>query len=134
MKCIAISLSTFLIGSALTAEASPLLKSSWPKFRADFAQTGRSSLPMRMSDQKPWVFKTSKGIFSSPVIGPRGEIYIGSADRNFYALSSEGQMLWKVPTGEIIDSSALLDSQGRLTFGSGDGILRSLERESGNKI
>jgi len=33
-----------------------------------------------------WSFPSAKGVFSSPVVGADGTIYIGSADRTFYAL------------------------------------------------
>ncbi len=112
-------------------------KSPWPKFRANAQQDGHS-------DQKPsslaprsgvfWSFKTAKGIFSSPVIGADGTIYLGSADRSFYALGKDGKVRFQVPTGEIIDSSALLDDKGRVYFGSGDGKLRALDAATGSVV
>ena len=98
--------------------------SPWPKFRRDSAQTGRSPVRPLDDGSAAWSFATGNGIFSSPVIGGDGTIYIGSADRTFYALSdADGRVLWKRLTGEIIDSSALLDDRGLLYFGSGDGNL-----------
>ena len=105
--------------------------SPWPKFRRDARQSGRS--PVRAGDGEGalWRFQTGKGIFSTPVIDADGTVYVGSADRFFYALDKAGALLWKVETGEIIDSSALLDDKGRVYFGSGDGVLRALEAEDG---
>ena len=105
--------------------------SPWPKFRRDERQTGRSPVLPRDSGGAPWVFRTGKGVFSSPVIDGDGTIYIGSADRTFYAISSAGALKWKFPTGEIIDSAALLDDQRRVIFGSGDGHVYALDRSSG---
>ena len=42
------------------------------------------------SGEKPWSFKTSKGIFSTPVIDEVGNIYVGSADKNFYVRILQG--------------------------------------------
>lgn len=66
------------------------------------------------------------------MIGEDGTVYIGSADRFFYALHPDGTVKYKVQTGEIIDSSALLDDEGRVYFGSGDGVLRALDAQTGN--
>jgi len=56
---------------------------------------------------------------------------VGSADRTFYAIDRDGNLKWKFVTGEIIDSAALLDDEGRVVFGSGDGRLYALDRATG---
>ena len=94
-------------------------------------QNGRISQRPVTSSAQVWSYKTAKGIFSSPVIGPEGNVYIGSADRNFYAFSADGKIIWRKPTGEIIDSSGLIAQNGNLFFGSGDGILRCVNAQSG---
>src|SRR5688572_31295503 len=80
----------------------------WPKFRANAEQTGRVDLVPKMTGGKLWEVKTAKGIFSAAVIGADGTTYIGSADRTFYAIAPDGSVKWKVLTGEVIDSSAVL--------------------------
>lgn len=110
--------------------------SPWPKFRRDLAQTGRSDvMPNPDPTRARWVFETSKGIFSTAVIGGDGTVYIGSADRYFYALDAmTGQPKWRFETAEIIDSSALLDDAGRVVFGSGDGHVYALDRADGTEL
>ena len=109
--------------------------SPWPKFRRDLAQTGRSDVVPTPDDTlAPWVFRTGKGIFSTPVIDGAGNVYLGSADRYFYALDAAGEELWRFETGEIIDSSALLDDAGRVIFGSGDGHVYALDRDDGAEL
>ncbi len=111
------------------AESAP-----WPKFRGDAAQTGASNVRPSRSGGAFWSYKTGKGIFSSPVVAADGTIYIGSADRTFYALNADGTVRWKLLTGEIIDSAALLDDKGRVYFGSGDGKLRALDAKTGTEV
>jgi outer membrane protein assembly factor BamB len=41
-------------------------------------------------------------------------VYVGSADRRFYALAPDGSERWSFATGDIVDSSGLLDDRGRL--------------------
>lgn len=117
--------------STLKSEPKVLYPSPWPKFRGNLQQNGRSEIRPYVGSAKLWSYQTAKGIFSSPIIGPNGNIYIGSADKNFYAFSQEGKVLWSTPTGEIIDSAALIAKNGKLFFGSGDGILRCLDAETG---
>ncbi len=107
-------------------------RSPWPKFRADAMQTGRTPLiPRETEGLLPWRVNTGKGIFSSPVVGEDGTVYIGSGNHSFYAIDVAGNILWKLETGEIIDSSALLAEDGRLYFGSGDGHVYAVGRETG---
>ena len=108
--------------------------SPWPKFRGNLEQTGKSTVKPSLTGGALWSLQTGKGVFSSPVVGADGTIYIGSADRTFYAISYDGKVKWKLLTGEIIDSSALLDDQGRVYFGSGDGKLRALEAATGDPV
>ncbi len=108
--------------------------SPWPKFRRDSRQTGQSPIVPRRTGGKLWRYHTGLGIFSSPVIGGDGTIYVGSADRYLYALRPDGTLRWRYRTGEIIDSAALLDDRGRVYVGSGDGHLYALDARSGRRI
>jgi outer membrane protein assembly factor BamB len=75
---------------------------------------------------EPWHIQTGKGIFSSPVIDSEERVYIGSADRHFYAVDRQGNILWTFESGEVIDSAALLSQCGNerfITIPSGDGKL-----------
>jgi outer membrane protein assembly factor BamB len=101
-------------------------RSPWPEMRRDSRNTAASPIRARYGGDRPWSFATARGIFSTPVIGGNGTVYIGSADGFFYALRSDGRVLWRFRTGGIIDAAAALGSgtkRGRsapITFGSGD--------------
>ncbi len=105
--------------------------SPWPKFRRDAAQRGLAPFALTDDGAAPWSYRTGKGIFSSPVIDGNGTVYVGSADRTFYALDVDGGVRWRFETGEIIDSAALLDDRGRVYVASGDGRLYALEAGTG---
>lgn len=127
--------STALNGNTFTYDIPLDPASPWPKFRANSLQTGRSPVDAAgVEGAKPWVYQTGKGIFSSPVIGGDGTVYIGSADNVFYALNPDGSLKWHFVTGNIIDSSALLDDKGRVYFGSGDGTVYALDQQTGSEI
>lgn len=108
--------------------------SPWPKFRGDAMQDGRASIRPSLSGGSFWAFQTGNGVFSSPVIGSDGTVYVGSADTIFYAIHPDGTLKWKFQTGGIIDSAALLDNKGRVYFGSGDGILYALNAGTGQTV
>ncbi|MBW1876978.1 MAG: PQQ-like beta-propeller repeat protein [Deltaproteobacteria bacterium] len=106
--------------------------SPWPKFRRTAVQDGRGLSTAAEGAGEPWTFATGKGIFSAPVIGGDGTVYLGSADRVFYALGPDGSLEWSFETGEIIDSAALLDDRGLVYFGSGDGHVYALDAATGD--
>lgn len=108
--------------------------SPWPKFRANARQDGRTFVKPSITGGALWTFPTGKGIFSTPVVAADGTIYVGSADRTFYALHPDGSLRWSLLTGEIIDSSALLDDKGRVYFGSGDGRLYARDAATGEEV
>jgi outer membrane protein assembly factor BamB len=108
--------------------------SPWPKFRRDAAQMARSPIRPRRTGGRLWAFRTGRGIFSSPVIGGDGTVFVGSADRVFYAIRRDGRLRWRLRTGEIVDSAALLDDRGRVYFGSGDGHLYARDARTGRPV
>src|SRR6267378_3132784 len=81
--------------------------SDWPMFRGDPALQGSApgSLP-----EKPallWTFKTQGHVKSSAAI-VNGRVFIGSNDRNLYALEfATGKKLWAFTNSGAIESSPL---------------------------
>jgi outer membrane protein assembly factor BamB len=94
--------------------------------RHDLRNTGASSIVARYRGDRPWAFRTGRGIFSTPVIGGDGTVYVGSGDTYFYALRADGRLRWKIKTGGLIDAAGALSAfdpalrSAPLTFGSAD--------------
>ena len=111
--------------------------SPWPSFRHDRRNTGRSPIQARYNGDLPWSFETAKGIFSTPVIDGNGTVYVGSADRRFYAIGPDGVERWSFETGELIDSAAVLGrfdpdkGYATVAFLSGDGNVYCLRTDEG---
>ena len=97
--------------------------------RHDSRNTGSSPIAARYAGDRPWAFRTGRGVFSTPVIGGDGTIYVGSADTYFYAIAPNGRLRWRVKTGGLIDAAGALSAydarlrSSPLTFGSGDAKL-----------
>ena len=97
--------------AAATSPTVPLDSSSpWPEMRRDSRNTGSSPIVARYHGDRPWSFKTARGIFSTPVIGGDGTIYVGSADTYFYAISKSGRLRWRLRTGGLIDAAGALSA------------------------
>jgi hypothetical protein len=90
------------------------LSSPWPMFRHDPQRTGRSPYKGTDIDMLKWNFETGGDISSSPAIGSDGTIYVGSADKYFYAINSNGTMKWNFETGGDISSSPAIGSDGTI--------------------
>jgi outer membrane protein assembly factor BamB len=111
--------------------------SPWPSMRRDRRNSGASPIAgVYRAGDKPWRFRTGKGIFSTPVLGGDGAVYVGSADGNFYALEQRtGRERWRFRTGGIIDAAAVIGSYDRklettpITIGSGDEVLYELRTD-----
>src|SRR5690242_10422832 len=74
---------------------------AWPVFRGNARQTGvaGSSLPEKLTVL--WRFSTKDAIEGTPAIA-NGVVYIGSYDKNLYALDlATGNEKWCYPAGEI---------------------------------
>jgi outer membrane protein assembly factor BamB len=112
---------------AALAGATPLEAASpWPEMRHDLRNTGASSIAAHYYGDRPWAFRTGRGIFSTPVIGGDGTVYVGSGDTYFYALRPDGRLRWRIKTGGLIDAAGALSAfdsalhSAPLTFGSAD--------------
>ncbi len=92
-----------------------LALSPWPEMRHDKRNTGLSPIVARFHGDRPWAFKTGRGIFSTPVIGGDGTVYVGSGDSWFYAIRPSGTLRWRLKTG---GSSMRPARSPRMTRGS----------------
>jgi len=109
-----------VLGQDATAALPTEPGSPWPSMRHDRRNTGSSPIRAHYRPgERPWSYRTGKGVFSTPVVGADGTVYAGSADSWFYAVGRRGRLRWRFKTGEIIDSAGVL-GRGTVTFGSGD--------------
>ena len=79
-----------------------------------------------------WKFKADGKLISSPAV-TSNTIYIGSADRNLYAVNrADGTLKWKFPTRGSVNSSPAV-SQGLVMFASVDGNFYAVDAETGKQ-
>ncbi len=110
---------------------------SWPSFRKNFLNNGSQEIES-YSNAKPFSFKTNGLIWSTPVIDENETVYFGSTDKYFYALDSNGKLIWKYKINDtldsLIDSAALITSSGKIIIPGGDGYIHALNKKTGKKI
>ena len=74
--------------------------------------------------RKRWSFQAEGPVGGSPTIGSDGQtIFVGSDDRNMYAFSKSGEVLWKFSAGGKVFSSIAIGKDGVVYFGSADNCL-----------
>ena len=82
----------------------------WPARGHDSARTGCSPFG---SSPTGWSFATGLSVKSSPAIDNDGTVFVGSADRNVYALNgSTGALIWSYMTGSVTISPVSLSIGG----------------------
>jgi outer membrane protein assembly factor BamB len=119
-------------------EARPL--SPWPSMRGDSRNRGvTSSLEWKARGHAELAvsrFRTGNGIFSTPVIDADDKLYVGSADRKFYAFDPlAGTELWHVDIGGIIDSAACIDDERGIVYvAGGDGKIHAFSKADGREL
>lgn len=96
-----------------------LADSPWPMFRHDLKHTGRSSYTGSSKNYLQWVYPVGSST-STPAIGTDSTIYVGSYDKNLYAINPDGTLKWKYETGDIIESSPAVGTDGVIYVGSND--------------
>jgi outer membrane protein assembly factor BamB len=81
-------------------------------FHHDLAHTGLSQYDTSTNPgTQKWEFATGYPV-DSPVIGVDGTIYVGSSDRNLYAINPDGTRRWKFGTPGYIESSPAIGADG----------------------
>ena len=99
-------------------------------FRGDAAHSGVYASAAPPLSAVVWKFKTGGKVFSSPAVAD-GVVYVGSADRNLYALrAGDGGLVWKFATGLGVSSSPAV-SDGLVYFASGDGNVYAVTASNG---
>jgi outer membrane protein assembly factor BamB len=113
---------------------------TWFEFRDGFQNRGLSSVAARATTadrhgRTPWAFRTSGLVWGTPVIDTLGNVYVGSADKRFYALAPDGTLRWSATLPDVgdslIDSAAALTPSGLVVVPGGDGALHAFDALTG---
>jgi outer membrane protein assembly factor BamB len=115
---------------AIGSNSSQVSDGSWPMFRHDALRSsigtgGPSNLTLG------WKFTTNGAVMSSPSI-MNGVLYVGSQDKNLYAIDAwSGDSIWNYTTSGTIESSPAV-ANGKVFIGSDDGYVYCLDAQKGD--
>jgi eukaryotic-like serine/threonine-protein kinase len=109
----------------------PIFASDAAMFRGNPQHTGVYDAPgVPQFSRIKWKFHTAGRVVSSPAIA-EGTVYVGSTDRNLYAIDLEsGAQKWKFATKSEVTSSPAVDA-GTVFFGSYDGKFYAVDAGNG---
>ena len=106
----------------------------WPLFRGNPAGTGVATSTLPENLQLLWEFRAEESFFAATAAIVDGTIYIGDADKHFYAIELEtGHKKWsyEVDIG-FLGSAAVRNN--RVFAGDSDGVFYCLDATTGNLI
>ncbi|MFQ5559676.1 MAG: PQQ-binding-like beta-propeller repeat protein [Nitrospinota bacterium] len=107
--------------------------SDWTSFMKDQSHSSVSDESLATPLSLKWKFDTKGPVYASPVVS-EGLVFIGSFDKNFYAIDLEtGKKRWQFATKGEISGSANVEN-GVVYFGSKDGFLYALSAKNGKLI
>jgi hypothetical protein len=81
-------------------------------------------------------FGTKAAVYSSPLIGPDGTLYVGSTDSSVYAIRKVGdswETKWRFPTVERVYSSPVLGPDATLYVGCAGGVIYAINPTDGSE-
>ena len=108
------------------------ITSNWPMWGNDpahssTAQVGPSNLTLA------WKFTTNGAVISSPTVAD-GIVYVGSEDKNIYAIGALNcSLIWKFTTRDAVESSPAV-ANGEVYTGGDDGYVYCLNAYTGALI
>ncbi|MBA7484068.1 Outer membrane protein assembly factor BamB [subsurface metagenome] len=103
----------------------------WPMHLGDPAHTSEGTGPTNLAFK--WKTNVNGAVISAPTIVD-GITYVGSGDKNIYALDAEtGNKIWNFTTGfNVFSSQAVVD--GKVYTGADDGNIYCLDAQTGTQL
>ncbi|MBM4116925.1 hypothetical protein FJ251_04155 [bacterium] len=124
------SLTRGLIGAASIALAFAAVpaQAAWTSFHGDARNSGFCTNDAPFDSLLAWTVATGDSIvFSSPVVGADGRLYVGTLGDRLLALSPQGDHLWSYSAGgNFRHSTPAIAADGSITIASADGVLHAV--------
>jgi outer membrane protein assembly factor BamB len=76
----------------------------------------------RVNNSNSSPFTSPNSIYTTPVIGSDGTIYVGSNEGYLFALNPSGTIKWSYSAGYPLQSSPIMDASGSIYFGAGNNV------------
>jgi outer membrane protein assembly factor BamB len=73
--------------------------------------------------QAKWSYSTLGPILCSPAVGQDGTIYVGSSDKNLYAIHPDASLKWTYRASAMVTSCPAVGADGAVYFGAASALL-----------
>jgi len=90
------------------------------------AQVGTLRVHLPIVTRVAWTFPTQGEIWKGPAVGGSGQLYFGTTDNDFFALSASGEALWTYDAGDAVLTVPAVGRDGAVYFGAGT-VVHALE-------
>jgi outer membrane protein assembly factor BamB len=91
-------------------------------YALDSTNLGALKWKVRINNTNRAPFTSPNSIYTTPVVGPNGTIYIGSNEGYLFALNTNGTIKWSYSAGYPLQSSPIMDASGSIYFGAGNKV------------
>ena len=125
--------------TGFSAQVPFIVQTDWASFRYSARHKGSNPYENVLNPgnvagiDRDWSYTTGNKVFSSPAVAG-GVVYVGSFDRNVYALNAAtGAKIWSSTTGAPIESSPAV-AGGVVYVGSDDGKVYAFSADGGAQL
>jgi outer membrane protein assembly factor BamB len=131
-----------LLVMGCSAKAPVVEKTAWKAFMYDGSRSNHSRAVIAPPLKRLWkknisprkLFASYPELQTSAPVLSGGVLYVGSANKRFYAFNyRDGKLLWSFDSTAPIEASATV-ADGRVCFGSADGVMRCLDASTGAEV
>jgi outer membrane protein assembly factor BamB len=77
----------------------------------------------REDGAKRWSVALGDRVYSTPLVGDDGGIYVGSDSKKLFGISAAGAVVWKIELDGEADSGAAFGKDGTIVFAAGSQVL-----------
>lgn len=77
----------------------------------------------REDGAKRWSVPLGDRVYSTPLVGDDGGIYVGSDSKKLFGISASGAVIWKIELDGEADSGAVFGKDGTIVFAAGSQVL-----------
>lgn len=86
----------------------------WTQFHADAPSRGTNFISTEFATRPAWIVDVGTVVYSSPVIGGDGTIYVGNLEGELIATNPDGTEKWRLGLGSPIMSTPAVADNGRI--------------------
>ncbi len=132
-KYLKLVVALFVVSSlfACAPKGAKMSGDGWPVMGFNNQRTSNSSFAGPVKNAIKWTRDTDS-VLTAMVVGRNGILYTGSYDHNIYALTKDGEELWRYKTKGVVYSAPAISADGKTLYvGSADKRMYAINSVTG---